>query len=272
MIPRLLLASLRRRFRQTLVILVAVTFAAATVAAMVAFSQRAAGGFDEELAAFGANLVVRPQVGGPASLPWEEVERVRALPGVVEATGVPAAHSDAGIVRIEVRAERERLSAVAEEIEQRVAGVEATPLLRVSVSEAALVHRLTLLLGAVAVIACLLAVLSVGASTTALVEERRTEIGLFMALGFTAPRVAAIFAAELLVLALVAGVAGDVLGELAALQLVRSVLGQAAELTLPAWTGLIAAALAAIVVVGLSMVVALAHIGRLDAARVLKGE
>lgn len=278
MILRLLVASLRRRFRQTAVILVAVTVAAGTVAALVGVSQRAAGGFDQDLAAFGPNLMVRPQVGGPATLPADEAEAIGALAGVLEVTAVPAAASagEAGAVeRFEVRVQRNRLDAVVAEVEARIAGAEATPVLRVSRSEAELARRLTLLLAAVATVACLLALLSVSASTTALVEERRSEIGLFVALGFTPTRVGLIFAAELLAVALVAGLAGNVLGELAADRLVTSVLestAQGAPSNVFGLVGLAASAAAAVLVVGLSMTLALARIGRLDAAQVLRGE
>ncbi len=172
MILRLLAASLRRRFRQTAVILVAVTVAAGTVAALGGVARQAAGGFDRDLAAFGPNLMVRPQVGGPAFLPADEVEPIRTLAGVVEVTPVPGAADDGRLERIELRVRRERLDAVAAEIEARVPGAEASPVLRVSRSETDLARRLTLLLAAVAAVACLLALLSVSASTTALGAPR----------------------------------------------------------------------------------------------------
>lgn len=278
MILRLLAASLRRRFRQTAVILVAVTVAAGTVAALVGVSRRAAGGFDQDLAAFGPNLMVRPQVGGPAVLPPEDAEILEAVPGVVQVTAIPVATptgETGGVERFELRVDRERLDAVAAEVEARIAGAEATPVLQVSRSETELARRLTLLLAAVALVACLLALLSVSASTTALVEERRREIGLFVALGFTPPRVGVIFAAELLAVALVAGLAGNALGELAAGRLVTSVLDSTARNASPEVFGLVglaASAAAAVLVVGLSMTLALARIGRLDAAQVLRGE
>lgn len=272
MIARLLAASLRRRFRQIAVILVAVTVAAATVAALFGVSRRAAGSLDQDLAAFGPNLTVQPQVGGPAWLPPREVERIRGVEGVLRVTPVLAAETPDAVERLDVRADRERLDEIAAEIEARVAGVEATPVLRVSRSEHDLARRLTLLLGAVAAVACLLALLSVSASTTALVEERRREIGLFVALGFTPPRVGALFAAELLAVALIAGLAGHLLGDVAASRLVTSVLDQAAQGWTPDVSGLVASSAAAVLVVGVSMTVALARIGRLDAAQVLRGD
>jgi ABC-type antimicrobial peptide transport system permease subunit len=160
---------------------------------------------------------------------------------------------------------------VAEAIAARVEGVEVTPLQRTSISDARLGHRLTLVLLAVSGVSFLLAVLSVGAATTALVGERRVEVGLMLALGYAGRRVGLMLAAELLAAALVAALAGELLGELAAAGLARRLLGAGAGLT-ATWTGLAASAAVAVVVVGASLAVAVTRIERLDAARVLRGE
>jgi predicted lysophospholipase L1 biosynthesis ABC-type transport system permease subunit len=284
-ILRLVSASLRRRFRQLALILAAVTVAAATVATVAGFSERAHDSLGGSLAAFGPNLTVRPQVGGPESLVPEAVARVRAVPGVIAASGVPAegtevvtastraprATADLAVARIEVRAEPGRLDEVAASIEARVEGVEAAPLRRVSEADARLTHRLTLVLLAVSAVSLLLALLSVGAATTALVGERRTEIGLLLSLGYTGRRVGAFLAAELLAAAVLAAAAGEVLGELAASGLSQRLLGSGGGLSLT-WSGFAASCLAAVLVVGASMTVALRRVERLDAARVLRGE
>ncbi|MEO6194968.1 MAG: hypothetical protein ABIS20_18285, partial [Thermoanaerobaculia bacterium] len=176
MFLRLVLASLRRRFRQLALILAAVTVAAATVATLAGFSSRAEQRLADSLAAFGPNLTVRPQVGGPALLPVSIIARLREIPGVGSATATVAATS-AGLDRVEVRADPGRLEEISRVIESRVEGVEAVPLRRVSQSDARLTRRLTLVLVAVSAVSFLLALLSVGAATTALVGERRTEIG-----------------------------------------------------------------------------------------------
>lgn len=279
MIARLVLASLRRRFRQLALILAAVTVAAATVAALAGFSARAGERLGESLAAFGPNLTVRPQVGGPEGIPAGMVDRVRAVPGVRTASGVPGAAVPAGlreresllVDRIDVRADPGRLDAVARAIESRVEGVEAAPLLRVSESDANLTRRVTLVLVAVSVVSLLLALISVGAATTALVGERRGEIGLMLALGYTGRRVGAFLAAELLAAAVLAGALGELLGELAATGLAHRLLGPGEGLSVT-WSGFAAASVAAVLVVGASMVLALRRVERLDAARVLRGE
>jgi FtsX-like permease family len=280
MIARLVLASLRRRFRQLALILAAVTVAAATVAALAGFSSRASERLSEGLAAFGPNLTVRPQVGGPEGIPASAVDRVRAVPGVRMAFGVgsgaavPAGlrEKEALVVRrIDVRADPGRLDEVARAIESRIEGVEAAPLLRVAESDARVTGRVMLVLVAVSAVSLLLALISVGAATTALVGERRGEIGLFLALGYTGRRVGGFLAAELLAAAVLAGALGVLLGEIAATRLAHRLLGGSEGLSMT-WSGFAAASTAAVLVVGASMVLALRRVERLDAARVLRGE
>ncbi|HEY3568039.1 MAG TPA: FtsX-like permease family protein [Thermoanaerobaculia bacterium] len=265
MLLRLVLASLRRRFRQLALILAAVTVAAATVATLAGFSSRAERRMGESLAAFGPNLTVRPQVGGASVLSSGIVERLRQVPGVRSAAPSPA------LDRVEVRADPGRLEEVARAIESRVEGVEAVPLRRVSQSDARLTRRLTLVLVAVSAVSFLLALLSVGAATAALVGERRTEIGLLLALGYTGRRVGGFLAAELLAAAVLAGAVGEIVGEIAAGGLARRVLGAGGGISMT-WGGFAAAALVAVLVVGSSMLMALRRVERLDAARVLRGE
>jgi hypothetical protein len=263
MIARLVLMSLRRRFRQLALIVAAVAVAAATVATLAGFSSRAQSRLGDSLAAFGPNLTVRPQVGGAMSLPPGAAERVKKVPGVRSVT------PNGG--RLDVRADPGRLEEVARAVEARVEGVEARPLLRISDSDSRVTRRLTLVLVAVSAVSLLLALLSVGAATTALVGERRVEIGLLLALGYTGRRVGAFLSAELLVAALLAGAAGEVAGELAAGGLARRMLGGSGGLSLT-WGGFAASALVAVLVVGASMLVALRRVERLDPARVLRGE
>jgi hypothetical protein len=269
MFARLVLGSLSRRFRQLALIAAAVAVAAATVATLGAFSSRAREQLASDLDAFGPNLVVRPEVGGLDRLAAADLARVRAVPGIAWARGVAA--PGGGLLRIEARAGGERLAAAARGVEARVAGAEARPLLRVSASDRRLSRRLTLLLAAVGAVSLALGLVAVGSATTALLGERRREMGLFLALGCTPRRVGALFAAELLGAALVAALAGELAGELAAAGLARRLLGAAFGPALTAG-GLLAAGAAAVLVVGGALAVALRRVARLDAARVLAGE
>jgi ABC-type antimicrobial peptide transport system permease subunit len=97
-----------------------------------------------------------------------------------------------------------------------------------------------------------------------------------MALGYTGRRVAGLFAAELLAAAVVAGLAGVLLGEMAATGLAHRLLGadggNGGGGLAVTWSGCAAAAAVSVLVVGMSMTVALRRVERLDAARVLRGE
>jgi predicted lysophospholipase L1 biosynthesis ABC-type transport system permease subunit len=265
-IARLVFASLRRRPRQLVLIAAAILVAAATVATLAAFSARADRRLAGQLAEFGPNLVVRPQVGGAPELPPGAAAQVAAVPGVLAVTKV-GLRGD----RLDVRVEPSRLTPVARQIESRLEAVEAVPLLRTSESDARLTHRLGLVLMVVSAMSFVLALLSVVAATTALVGERRTEIGLMLALGHSSRRIGALLAVELLAAALVAALAGELLGEGAAGSLEHRLLGGAGGFVFT-WGGAAAAAGVALLVVGASLAVALGRIEHLDTARVLRGE
>lgn len=307
MTGRLLAASLRRRGRQFLLMGLAVAVAAATVSALVAFLVQARGGFGGELAAFGPNLVVRPQVGGPTGLDPADAAALRGIEGVervaavaVSADGTLAVEPDWYALhpaweaegtrvaafaapladpfladRFELRADPARLEAVAAAVEARVAGAEARPLLRVSAAERSLIGRVGWLLAFAAAISCLLALVSVGAATTALVGERRREVGLFIALGYTGRRVARFFGLEFLTAAVAAALVGATLGLVAAGALAARVLGDgAADLpfaTATLWS-LPTTAVVALLVVGAAMSLSLKRVQAVDPARVLRGE
>jgi ABC-type antimicrobial peptide transport system permease subunit len=265
MILRVVLASLRRRSRQLALIATAVLVAAATVATLAGFSARTHERLGSSLSAFGPNLTVRPQVGGPESISRGMAARIQEIAGaravVVSSSG-----------RLDLRADPARLDQVAREIESRVEGVEARPILKVSASDARLTRRLTLVLVAVSAVSFLLALISVGAATTALLGERRTEIGLLLALGYTGRRVGGFLAAELLAAAVIASLAGQLLGDLAGGALADRLLGGGGGGAWMTWSGFMASATVATLVVGSSLVLALHRIQKVDPARVLRGD
>jgi len=180
-------------------------------------------------------------------------------------------HAGLGVDRLEVRVQPKQLAAVTRVARDRIAGVDAEPLRRVSESDAQLTHRVALLLAAVAVVTLLLAALSVATSTTALIGERRRELALFIALGYTGERVGLLVGAELFIAALAAAVAGGFAGEAAAATLSRRILG-VATLSGVTWQGLAAAAGAALAVVTLSSILAFLRIRGLDLAFLLRGD
>lgn len=268
MILRVVFASLRRRSRQLALIATAVLVAAATVATLAGFSVRTHERLGSSLSAFGPNLTVRPQVGGPETITRGMAARIQEIAG---ARAVVASASG----RLDLRTDPARLDQVAREIESRVEGVEARPILKVSASDARLTRRLTLVLLAVSAVSFVLALISVGAATTALLGERRTEVGLLLALGYTGRRVGGFLAAELLAAAVIASLAGQLLGDLAGGALADRLLGAGTGHWMT-WSSYpvtaLASAAVAVLVVGSSLVFALHRIQKVDAARVLRGE
>lgn len=271
MLLRVVLASLRRRSRQLALIATAVLVAAATVATLAGFSARTHERLGSSLAAFGPNLTVRPQVGGPETITRAMAARIQEIAGAQAVIASTGGVSTGASGRLDLRADPARLDEVAREIERRVEGVEARPLLKVSASDARLTRRLTLVLAAVSAVSFLLALISVGAATTALLGERRTEVGLLLALGYTGRRVGGFLAAELLAAAVIAGLLGQLLGDFAAAALADRLLGGGGGVFVT-WSGFTASAAVAALVVGSSLVLALHRIQKLDAARVLRGD
>jgi predicted lysophospholipase L1 biosynthesis ABC-type transport system permease subunit len=281
MIGRLVYASLRRRGRQLLLIATAVAVAAATVVTLTGFTGRSGERLGTDLAAFGPNLTVRPQLGTASSLPASMLARVRALPGVLSATGVvgPAAPAGAAgpFAAIAVRVAPSRLTAMAAKVEATIEGVEATPLLRVSVSESSLIHRVQRVLQAISVVSIALALLSVASATATLISERRNEVGLMMALGYPGIRIGGLFAAELVTAALLAAGLGVVAGDVAASTLATRLLGP--DIAHGGWISarvfgqdLVAAAAVALGVVGGSLAITVRRFSHLEAARILRGD
>lgn len=269
MLFRLLTASLVRRFRQLALIAVAITVAAATVSTLATFSQRAEASLTADLEAFGPNLTVRPQVGAPNAMSPEAIERIRRLDGVL-AVSEP---SESGAPALGVRAEPARIREVGVAIESAVAGVEARPRLRITESDAAVAHRVSRVLGVIAILALASALVAVGSATTALVGERRHEIALLFALGCTTERAIRLFAAELLTVAALAAVFGQGLGLWASQGLAARILGAAAANGFEHFGAGFAAAIAvAVATVGLALAVSFGRIAAVDPARVLKGE
>lgn len=348
MISTLLRGSLRRRPAQLGLIFAAVLTAAAAAAVLGAFSARSSARFAEDLRGFGPNLVVRPQVGGPRTLAFEEAERIAAVPFVLAAAPIlesdqggrlevtstsallalhpswrlvgswpgsgevalgsgadaalagtaavsgrletgdrydgaifrpllasPPAVAGPGLSRVEVRAAPEHLSEVVARIGATVAGAEALPLVRVSEAEAALTRRLRLLLGTLGGLSLALALLAVAGASAALLGERRAEIGLMLALGYTPHRIAAAQAGELAAVGATAALLGAVLGEWAAQGLAARVLGSAPSASARlSWTagGMGAAGVAAALVVGAGALVIVYRLSRLDAGDLLRGD
>ena len=161
------------------------------------------------------------------------------------------------------------VSAIALQVEQALAGTDARVIRRVAEGEGRILTRVRTLLWLVAAAALLAAALAVGATSAAMIIERRTEIALMKALGAGSGMVKSLFAAEQMLLALVGGAAGYAIGIVLARLLGQVVFGAAPE----------PSALVLAVVLGLAVGVtlfgsafSLRRAARLEPAPILRGE
>ena len=114
---------------------------------------------------------------------------------------------------------------IAYQIQQALPGAEARPVFQVAESEGRILSRVASLMWILVAAALVTAALAVSSMMLATVLERRSEIGLFKALGATDARVAAVFLLEACVLGALGGVAGYFAGSGLASRLALSVFG-----------------------------------------------
>ncbi len=116
-------------------------------------------------------------------------------------------------------------SSIAYEIERAVPGSEARVIRRVASAEGAILSRASWLMTLIAVMAATGAALTVTSALTTGVLERRTEIGLFKAMGASGALVTGLFLAEAAILGLIGGAAGALGGAVLARYISTSVFG-----------------------------------------------
>lgn len=117
------------------------------------------------------------------------------------------------------------VSSIAYQIHQAIPEAEAKPVYRIAESEGRVVNRVGVLMALLVAAALIAAGLAVASMMLATVLERRTEIGLFKALGATDVDVTAVFLLEAAAIGVVGGVAGYFLGSLMAWRLALAVFG-----------------------------------------------
>lgn len=161
------------------------------------------------------------------------------------------------------------ISSIGLQISQALPGSDVRPIRRIAEGEGQLLSRLSVLMWLVTFAALFASALAVGATSAATVLEREVEIGLMKALGAGTRLVAALLAAEQLLLGLVGGALGYAAGVLLARFLGETVFGVVPEeslLVLP-----VVLALAAFVTLAGSLF-PLHRAARHDPAVVLRGE
>src|ERR1017187_6167581 len=119
------------------------------------------------------------------------------------------------------------VSAIAYQIQQAIPDAQARPVYRVSETEGRIMNRVGVLMSLLVVAALVAAGLAVASMMLATVLERRTEIGLFKALGATDARVAAVFLMEACAIGILGGITGYLAGSLLAWWLALAGFGSA---------------------------------------------
>lgn len=128
---------------------------------------------------------------------------------LAEFTGGDPAYS---VFEYSIDADGSELSALAESVNAAGDGMEAEVVRRVSESESGVAQTLQTLIWLVSIIICLLTVISISATLSAVVSERSKEIGLKKALGASGRDVLGEFVGESVLLGLFGGAIGAVLG------------------------------------------------------------
>ncbi len=172
------------------------------------------------------------------------------------------------VVELSVSGNSEELNAYAGEISDK-AGIEARLVKRVTKSEASVLGKLQGLVFLVTLVVLVLTMISVSTTMTAVVSERRKEIGLRKALGASDNSIRVEFLGEGLFLGLLGGVIGAVLGYVFALVVSREVFSSDLQfnvLLVPATI------IVSMLVSALSCLIPVKRAVAIDPALVLKGE
>lgn len=136
---------------------------------------------------------------------------------------------------------------VGRSIERTIPGVQAKTVRQIAEGEVALVRRVQVLLGLIAAMVLVAAGVSVGATMTTVMLERKREVSLMKALGAESRRIGALFITEATALGIIGGVAGYALGFVFAQIIAQSVFASAVALN--GWIALAALGIAVSVAV-----------------------
>ncbi|MBI4788908.1 MAG: ABC transporter permease [Chloroflexi bacterium] len=161
------------------------------------------------------------------------------------------------------------LEETARAVEQMLPAAQAKTVQQIAQGEVALIRRVQALLALIAAIVLVAAAVSVGATMTTVMLERKREIGLMKAIGAEARRIGALFLAEAGALGIVGGLAGYALGFAFAQIIAQSVFATAVELN--GWVA-VAALVIAVTVAVIGSVLPVRRALAVEAAVVLRGE
>lgn len=188
------------------------------------------------------------------------------IPDMEKLTGMPTEYD---VCELSVSANSAELSQIAEQIDQQVEGVTARLVKRVTESEDTVLTKLQSLVLLVTIVVLALTMICVATTMTAVVAERRREIGLRKALGASNGSIIAEFMGEGVVLGAFGGLLGAILGFAFAQVVSRNVFNS--SIRLMPWL-IPVTILASVVVTGISCLIPIRSATQVDPALVLKGE
>ncbi len=161
------------------------------------------------------------------------------------------------------------ISSISFQIKQVLPGTDVRTIRRVADTEGRILTRVSSLLWIVTIAALIAAALAVAATSATTVLERRSEIGIFKAIGATNATVAGMFLTEQLLLAIAGGLFGFIIGLALARVLGASIFGSPASprlVLLPVILGIAA------IVAMLGSLIPLRRAARFNPAPILRGE
>ena len=173
------------------------------------------------------------------------------------------------VAELSISASSDELSAYADKINSSVPAVNARLVKRVTASETTVLTKLQALVLLVTIVVLALTMICVATTMTAVVAERRKEIGLRKAIGASDASIIKEFMGESMLLGLLGGIIGAILGFIFAQEVSKNVFGSSIQfrpLLVPI------AILVSIAVTGLSSLMPIRSATDVDPALVLKGE
>ncbi len=173
------------------------------------------------------------------------------------------------VAEFSVSAASEKLKGYVEEINRTASGVRASLVKRVTASETTVLSKLQALVLLVTVVVLALTMICVATTMTAVVAERRKEIGLRKAIGASDGSIIKEFMGESMLLGLLGGIIGSVLGYVFAAQVSLRVFSSSISFR-PLLVPITIAV--SIIVTGLSSLMPIRSATEIDPALVLKGE
>lgn len=173
------------------------------------------------------------------------------------------------VCELSISAASDELKKIADQIDKEVDGVSARLVKRVTESEDTVLSKLQSLVLLVTIIVLALTMICVATTMTAVVAERRKEIGLRKALGASNESIIAEFMGEGIVLGAFGGLLGSILGFLFAQVVSRNVFNS--SIVMMPWL-IPVTILASVLVTGIACLIPIRSATQVDPALVLKGE